>query len=74
MRNASGHESQMCGNQKKWVGTHNISCIKRVVVENNGKEMYKKVLDVQSCFFFTVLVVFTDSYTILYFVWVNYKL
>ena len=66
---------KMCGNQKKWAGTHNISCIKRVVVENNGKEMYKKVLDVQSCFFFfTVIVVFTDSYTILYFVWVNYKL
>ena len=43
---------KMCGNQKKWAGTHNISCIKRVVVENNGKEMYKKVLDVQSCFFF----------------------
>ena len=65
---------KMCGNQKKWAGTHNISCIKRVVVENNGKEMYKKVLDVQSCcFFFTVIVVFTDSYTILYFVWVNYK-
>ena len=43
---------KMCGNKKKkkWVGTHNISCIKRVVVENNGKEMYEKVLHVQSCF------------------------
>ena len=28
---------------------------------NNRKEMYKKVLHVQSCFFFTFVIAFTDS-------------
>ena len=55
MRNASGHQSKE--------NTYDISSRKRVtkkflevslfiVVQNNGKEMYKKsVLQVQSCFF-----------------------
>ena len=64
MRNASGHQSQivkMTGSEKKSEQEHvyNISSIKRVtrkfrvvVVQNNGKEMYKKsVLHVQSCCF-----------------------
>ena len=65
MRNASGHQGQivkMTGSEKKSEQEHvyNISSIKRVtgkfrvvVVQNNGKEMYKKsVLPVQSCCFF----------------------
>ena len=65
MRNASGHQGQivkMIGSEKKSEQEHvyNISSIKRVtrkfrvvVVQNNGKEMYKKsVLHVQSCCFF----------------------
>ena len=65
MRNASGHQSQivkMTGSEKKSEQEHvyNISSIKRVtrkfrvvVVQNNGKEMYKKsVLHMQSCCFF----------------------
>ena len=56
------------------MGTHNISCIKRVVVENNGKEMYEKVLHVQSCFLpLSLSLPILYYYTILYFVWVNYK-
>ena len=76
MRNASGHQCQvkLSGSEKKKKvneNTHDISFIKRVtrkfhvlVVQNNGKEMYKKsVLHVQSCLianktyccFFTVL-------------------
>ena len=55
MRNASGHQGKE--------NTYDISSRKRVtkkflevslfiVVQNNGKEMYKKsVLQVQSCFF-----------------------
>ena len=62
MRNASG--VKMSDNEKKKVNknTYDISSIKRVtrkflefhvlVVQNNGKKMYKKsVLHVQSCFF-----------------------
>ena len=62
MRNASGHRSK---NEQQWEkvnrNIYNISskkCETRkflevVVVQNNGKEMYKKVwLHVQSCFFF----------------------
>ena len=65
MRNASGHQGQivkMTGSEKKSEQEHvyNISSIKRVtrkfpvvVVQNNGKEMYKNsVLHVQSCCFF----------------------
>ena len=65
MRNASGHQGQivkMTGSEKKSEQEHvyNISSIKRVtrkfrvvVVQNSGKEMYKKsVLPVQSCCFF----------------------
>ena len=65
MRNASGHQGQivkMTGSEKKSEQEHvyKISSIKRVtrkfrvvVVQNNGKEMYKKsVLHVQSCCFF----------------------
>ena len=63
MRNASGHQckEKMSGSEKKKVNknTYEISSVKRVtrkfhvvVVQNNGKEMYKKsVLHVQSCFF-----------------------
>ena len=51
MRNASGHRGE---NERRWKkkmnrNTYNISSIKRnwkfhvVVVQNNGKEMYKKV-------------------------------
>ena len=57
MGNASGHQSKvkMSGSEKKKVNenTYDISSIKRVtkkfwkfhvvVVQNNGKEMYKKV-------------------------------
>ena len=68
MRNASGHQGQivkMTGSEKKSEQEHvyNISSIKRVtrkfrvvVVQNNGKEMYKKsVLPVQSCCFFFLI-------------------
>ena len=61
MRNASGHQGE---NERQWKkkvnkNTYEISSVKRVtrtfhvvVVQNNGKEMYKKgVLHVQSCFF-----------------------
>ena len=60
MRNASGHQGENEWQRKKVNrNTYNISSIKRVtkkfhfvVVQNNGKEMYKKsVLHVQSCFF-----------------------
>ena len=62
MRNASGHQckEKMSGSDKKKVNenTYDISSIKSfwkfhvAVVQNNGKEMYKKsVLHVQSCFF-----------------------
>ena len=60
MRNASGHQGENEWQRKRvnW-NAYNISSIKRVtgkfhfvVVQNNGKEMYKKsVLHVQSCFF-----------------------
>ena len=62
MRNASGHQCKvkMSGSEKKVNGnTYDISSIKLrsfwkfhvVVVQNNGKEMYKKsVLHVKSCF------------------------
>ena len=61
MRNASGHQRE---NERQWKkkvnkNTYEISSVKRVtrkfhvvVVQNNGKEMYKEsVLHVQSCFF-----------------------
>ena len=66
MRNASGHQCnvKMSGSEKTEVNenTYDISSIKRVtkkfldvhvvVVQNNGKEMYRKsVLHVYSCFF-----------------------
>ena len=65
MRNASAHQGENEGQwEKKHKNTYEISPIKRVaknflefslhfvVVQNNGKEMYKKsVLRVQSCFF-----------------------
>ena len=62
MRNASGHQCKvkMSGSEKKVnKKTCDIFSIKRVakkfhvvVVQNKGKEMYKKsVLRVQSCFF-----------------------
>ena len=55
MRNASGHQRKvkMSGSEKKVnEEKYDICSIKRVVVQNNGKEMYKKsVLQVQSCFF-----------------------
>ena len=47
IRNASGHQSKvkMSGNESLWK-------FHVVVVQNSGKEMYKKsVLHVQSCFF-----------------------
>ena len=60
MRNASGHQGENEWQRKRvnW-NAYKISSIKRVtrkfhfvVVQNNGKEMYKKsVLHVQSCFF-----------------------
>ena len=61
MRNASGHQSNASENERQWKkvneNTYNISSIKSfckfhvVVVQNNGKEMYKKcALHVQSCF------------------------
>ena len=85
MRNASGHQGQivkMTGSEKKSEQEHvyNISSIKRVtrkfrvvVVQNNGKEMYKKECATRAkllflffqfdllLLFFTVLVVFTVS-------------
>ena len=65
MRNASGHQCKvkMSGSEKQEnKKTYDSSSIKRVrrgfwkfhvvVVQNNGKEMYKKsVLRVQNCFF-----------------------
>ena len=63
MRDARGHQQykvKMSASEKKVnENTYDISSIKRVtkkfhvvVVQNNGKEMYKKsVLHVQSCFF-----------------------
>ena len=67
MRNASGHQCKMkmSGSEKKSEREHVrhsfIKCVTKirsfwkihvVVVQNNGKEMYKKsVLHVQSCFF-----------------------
>ena len=61
MRNASGHQGENEWQRKKVNrNTYNISSIKRVkfhfvVVQNNGKEMYKKsVLHVQSCFFLLI--------------------
>ena len=66
MRNASGHqgENERQWKTKLNKNTYDISSIKRVarnflefslhivVVQNNGKEIYKKgVLRVQSCFF-----------------------
>ena len=66
MRNASGHQCKvkMSGSEKKVnENTYDISSKNRVtkicfwklhvvVMQNNGKEMYKKsVLHVQSCFF-----------------------
>ena len=64
MGNANSHQFQrkvkMRGSaKKKKVNVYDISSIKRVtkkfhvvVMQNNGKEMYKKsVLHVQSCFF-----------------------
>ena len=63
MGNASGHQSKVkkTGSEKKVnENTYDVSSIKRVsfwkfhvvVVQNNGKEMYKKsVLHVQNCFF-----------------------
>ena len=65
MGNASGHQCKVKisdGEKKVNKNTHDISSIKRVtksfwkflvvVVQNNGKEMYKKgVLHVQRCFF-----------------------
>ena len=65
MGNASGHQCKVKisdGEKKVNKNTHDISSIKRVtksfwkflvvVVQNNGKEMYKKgVLHVQSFFF-----------------------
>ena len=50
---------KMSGSEKKMNSNANISFLKRVtrkfhvvVVQNNGKEMYKKsVLHVQSCFY-----------------------
>ena len=58
MRNASGHQCKvnMSGSEKK-VNEKNVELrsfwkFHVVVVQNNGKEMYKKsVLQVQSCFF-----------------------
>ena len=61
MRNASGHQCKvkMSGSEKNVnENTYDTSSKKRVtsfrtvVVQNNGKEMYKKsVRHVQSCFF-----------------------
>ena len=60
MRNASGHQGENEWQRKRMNrNAYNISSIKRVtrkfhfvVVQNKGKEMYKKsVLHVQSCFF-----------------------
>ena len=58
MRNASGHQCKVkiSGSEKK-VNEKNLKLrsfwkFHVVVVQNNGKEMYKKnVLHVQSCFF-----------------------
>ena len=52
MRNASGHQCKvkMSGSEKKV--NEKTWKFHVVVVQNNGKEMYKKsVLHVQSCFF-----------------------
>ena len=62
MRNSSGHQYMQgeneCSEKKVNENTYDISCIKSfwkfhvVVVQNNGKEMYKtSVLHVRSCFF-----------------------
>ena len=60
MRKASGHQGEIEWQRKKLNrNAYNISPTKRVtrkfyfvVVQNNGKEMYKKsVLHVQNCFF-----------------------
>ena len=62
MRNASGHQckEKMSGSEKKVKeNTYDISSIKKsfwkfhvAVVQDNGKEIYKKsVMHVQSCFF-----------------------
>ena len=53
MRNASGHLVKMSDSGKKsGKNTYNISSLKHVVVQNNGKEMYKEsVLHLQSCLF-----------------------
>ena len=62
MRNASGHQCKMkmSGSEKKSEREHvrhflhkqGLGKFHVVVVQNNGKKMYKKsVLHVQSCFF-----------------------
>ena len=72
MRNSSGHQCKvkLSGSEKKWTGTRttfpswNVQLrtfwkFHSVVVQNNGKEMYKKsVLLVQSCFCNLGLLVF----------------
>ena len=53
MRNAICHR----GEERQWKkkvnkNTYDLSSIKHLVMQNNGKEMYKKrVLRVQTCFF-----------------------
>ena len=44
MRNASGHQGKMNSSEKKFTGPH------FVVVQNNGKEMYKKCASRASLF------------------------
>ena len=43
---------KMCGNQKKWVGTHNISCITCIVVETIAKRCTKRCCTCKVVFFF----------------------
>ena len=55
MRNASGHQGENLRQEKKVNKTSKKSVTRKflevsvIVVQNNGKEMYKKVLHVQSC-------------------------
>ena len=62
MINARGHESENVRQSKKVSGNTQHFLHNMYSRGNNRKEMYKKVLHVQSCFFFfTFVIVFTDS-------------
>ena len=74
MRNASGHESQNVRQPKKVSGNTQHFLHKTCSRGKQRQRDVQKGAGRAKLFFFTVLVVFTDSYTILYFVWVNYKL